>query len=132
MTKDHARKNKAKHLKAKTAASFTSANAGTLHRHGLLDMSAAAPSPGTDMSKAAALVSAAWEFCEPCQRSLTEAVVDDPAAVLGLAGILLVVAPHAAPRNVEQIAALDRLQRTNMLRDCASLWWDYVDNKPFA
>ncbi|MFJ4700514.1 hypothetical protein ACIP5N_21955 [Streptomyces sp. NPDC088768] len=45
MTKAHARKNKARRLRERIGAAYTSAAAGTLHDHPLIDLAPAAASP---------------------------------------------------------------------------------------
>ncbi|MEW1760359.1 hypothetical protein AB0393_28095 [Streptomyces cyaneofuscatus] len=109
MTKAHARKNKARRLRERTGAAYTSAAAGTLHDHPLIDLAPAAASPSTDMSCASALVAAARAGCSTCQPPLKRHLLTQPEALTALeAGprlqsITLRTSPHDPAGRLDEL-----------------------------
>jgi hypothetical protein len=94
MTKDHARKNRAKRDQAKTGARYTSANAGAAHEHPLPDLTALQSLPYASADRpfaldlAARTIAACRAGCQPCQKSLIPRLLDgDRVTIAALASV---------------------------------------------
>lgn len=150
MTKNHARKQRARARKQASGASYTSTASGTAHVH---DGPAIGPLDGTgfgadrtaDMRTAAALIGACLQECVPCQRSLADTVLaGDRLVVAGLAGTVYSLLPSPGPvvspttRAFHPLAqasrsgdgvpvlafvdALDRQELEDLLEDTLDAW----------
>ncbi|GGU39108.1 hypothetical protein [Streptomyces violascens] len=112
MPKHHARKNKARRLRERTGAAYTSAAAGTLHRHPLINLAPAAADPDTDMSCASALVAAIRAGCTTCQRPLKRRLLTQPEALAALeSSLMLMEATHTGANQPGQHAPETRLDQ---------------------
>lgn len=87
MPKNHAKKNAGRRRQQATGAAYTSATTGTEHHHGGPTLEPVDGRPyGTDrqadMAAASALIGACVQACQPCQRSLTEKVLEGDRLVI--------------------------------------------------
>ncbi|MFF0249960.1 hypothetical protein [Streptosporangium sandarakinum] len=99
MSKNHGRKQRARHAQKRTGGHYASAAAGALHRHRgpvVPPVDAAAfgrPGP-VRMDAVGQLVGAVMEGCRPCQAALADQVLDgDRVAAATLIGLVLSLLP---------------------------------------
>ncbi|MFF9785662.1 hypothetical protein [Streptomyces nigrescens] len=136
MTSNHARKNKARRLLQRVKASYTSANAGTLHHHPGPDLGRLPTAASTDMSLATALVAARLNQCSPCEHRLSTAVLEKPQVLAHLSEVFLCdprrLSPnsrqHPQPQSTEHLQAMAPQQRSRLLAEALDLWAGSSDN----
>ncbi|MFJ8637247.1 hypothetical protein [Streptomyces sp. NPDC093568] len=145
MTKDHARKGRARRTARRTGSSYTSANADTLHVHPAPTLIPVSGTPfgvpGTaDMSAAAAAIAAGQADCEWCLASAMAMMMLGDSLVLAVlaASLPLVpnegfspvthvlwseVQPHANhPYTYVFVDRLTAAHRQNLLDDLVDIW----------
>lgn len=104
MTKDHARKNRARAEQRKSGARYTSAESGSVHDHPRPDLSILTGLPygsaerPVDLDLATRLIGACRDGCRPCQDSLIARITEgDRVTLAALAGAVYGLLPTAGP-----------------------------------
>ncbi|MFE9121293.1 hypothetical protein [Streptomyces sp. NPDC007172] len=120
MTKDHARKNRARRTMAATGAAYTTADAGLAspllgHQHDCSTVFTPVDARGfgqnrtVPMDAATDLLGATIDWCTPCKVRATAVILDgDPVVIAAVAG-LMGMAPGAGPRMSAATHVVDPL-----------------------
>ena len=145
MSKDHARKRRARRTAQNAGSSYTSANAGTLHTHPAPTLVPVSGAPfgvphTADMTAASASIGAGLADCDPCRASaMARLMLGKPLVLAVLAASLPLVPnrefstvthvfweevqPHAHHRYTYVFTAgLGAVDRQNFLEDLIGIW----------